>query len=174
MRFKKRREARPFVRMLDLDTGKITSIPAAELAPGMIRVMLEGQEGEFWVDAGKAKASPYRHPPFDEHTRDYLRYLQETLSEVDPVTLEEWEDGFRRDIDWERELTMWLYLAQHYLRLTENRQRSLGYKMDIYQVLLSCLNNPREQILTVVHLQEMTRNEAEEIIRVFFQETGTS
>src|SRR5690242_11984238 len=55
------------IRILDLDTKKVTTIPASELAPGMIRVKYEGLEGEFFVEAAKLKSrAPLRHPPFGE------------------------------------------------------------------------------------------------------------
>jgi hypothetical protein len=171
MKFWKHKDERPLVQVVDLDTGQITQMPAAELAPGMIRVTFDDREGEYWVEAGKLNPSPYRHPPFDEPVRNRLRHLQETLQEVYPLPLEEWEDGFRRDANAEHEIAMWLYLAKTYRDVLDDRAVSLSYKQDLFHVLLSCLNNPREQILTVVDLQAMSRAEAEAVIRAFYQET---
>src|SRR5690349_5054197 len=121
MKFWKRAEKREMVRVFDSDTGKITTIPAAELAPGMVRITVQGMEGEFWADASKLKQSPYRHPPFSEEVRDILRNIQQALEEVYPLSLEQWEDGFRRDTNAEREIAFWQHLSRVYSRLAADR-----------------------------------------------------
>src|SRR5437867_3265790 len=114
MKFWKRKEKREMVRVYDLDTGDITTIPAAELAPGMVSATIKGMEGQFWVEASKLNQGPYRHPPFSEEVRGMLRNIQQILQEVYPLTLEQWEDGFRRDTNAEREIAAWVYLSHIY------------------------------------------------------------
>jgi hypothetical protein len=41
------------VRVYDFETRKAISIPARELAAGMVKVTIQGREGEFWVEASK-------------------------------------------------------------------------------------------------------------------------
>jgi hypothetical protein len=52
------------VRVYDFDTNKATSIPACELAPGMLKVQIRGFEGEFWVDATQLWQSLPQHFEF--------------------------------------------------------------------------------------------------------------
>lgn len=96
--------------MYDFDTQTLSAIPAAELAPGMVRVRMNGVEGSVWVEAARLQKSPDRHPPFPEQGRDYLRQIKAALDEVYPLTLEAWEDGFRRDHNAEREIATWLHI----------------------------------------------------------------
>ena len=77
------------VRVLDAETQQIVTIPASELAPGMMRVHIEGVEGDVFVEAGTLETSPHRHPPCDETTRDFLRQLQEVLADAHLLTVEE-------------------------------------------------------------------------------------
>ena len=168
MNFWKRSEKRERVRVFDPDTKVVTMIPASELAPGMVRTRMSGQEGEFWVDASKLKPGAYRHPPFSEEVRGILGNIEETLREVYPLTLEQWEDGFRRDANAEREIAFWLHLSQVYSQTVGERPFSLKYKQDIFRVLVSCLNNPKDKVLTVVALQVMSRQEAEDVMGAFY------
>jgi hypothetical protein len=92
------------VRVYDLETKTITTIPAQELAPGMIRAKVEGIEGEVFIEAAQMGETPYRQPPFSEGIRKRLEEIRNTFVEVRPLSLEEWEDGFRRDTNPEKEV----------------------------------------------------------------------
>src|SRR5262249_43084598 len=72
-------------------------IPAAELAPGMVRIQFRDREGEFWVDATHLKKSPPHQIEFGPEFLEVFEFLSETFAEVYPQTVEEWADGFRRD-----------------------------------------------------------------------------
>ena len=158
------------VRVYDPDTATESSIPAAELAPGMIRITVQGREGEFWADASRFKPSGYKHPPFNEQVEDILRDIMAKLWEVHPLSLEQWEDGFRRDTNAEREIAIWGYMAHVYSQVTRNRTLSPEHKKKLFEIILSCANNPREHILTVVDLGPVTRQEAEGVIAAFFKD----
>lgn len=170
--WKKKQPAPEMVRIYDPDTGIISTIPAAELAPGMIRVNVRVSENHIeenvWMDASKAKPSPYRHPPFPDEIRQYFQTLSEVLDEVDPKTIDEWEDGFRRDQNWEPELQIFLHVAEVYSHLIRGRDYTLGQKRDIYRVLIGCTISPRDQILNVVDRGSLSREQALEIIEKFF------
>lgn len=168
MKFSKRENKRDMVRLYDLDAKQITTIPAAELAPGMVCITLTGKTGKFWADASKINHGPHRHPPFSEEVKDILRIIQYALQEVYPLSLEEWEDGFRCDTDAEREISFWVNLSLTYLQETEDKQLPFEYKRDIFRVLVSCLSNPREKALLVTDLQVMSKQEAKELMTAFY------
>jgi hypothetical protein len=172
MAFWKKNKQPERVRIYDPDTGNIATIPAAELAPTMVQVNLRVGDGQVeervWVDSTKLHPSPYRHPPFSEEVREYFRTLKQVLDEVDPKSLEEWEDGFRRDQDWEQELRIFLRIAEVYYHLTHGENVHIARKQDIYRVLVGCTLSPREQVLGVVSLSALSRQEALTIIAEFF------
>jgi hypothetical protein len=74
-----------------------------------------------------------------------LRRIKAALDEVHSMTIEEWEDGFRRDRDAEREIASWLYIADIYSQMVAgNKLADRKEKLDILRIHLSCANNPRE------------------------------
>ena len=160
------------VRIYDPDTQQITTIPAAELAPNMVQVTLRRENGRdeenVWVDAAKLEQSPYRHPPFPEEIRQYFHQLKAALDEVDFKSLEEWEDGFRRDENWQQELSLFLRIAEVYSRLTRGRNLDPTRKQDIYRVLIGCTLSPREHVLSVIDLSTLSRQEAQAAIAEFY------
>jgi len=162
-------DAEPRVQIYDPDTHSLSTIPARELAPGMVRAHVTGIDGDCWIDPSKLKQSEYRHPPFDEEVRKYLREIKDTLDEVYSLTLDEWEDGFRRDTTAEREIAIWLHIAEKYRECTSGKQLNLAEKQDVFKIVLSCANNPRDQVLTVAGVTTLSRPEAEEIVETFYR-----
>lgn len=160
------------VRVYDMQTKTFSSIPAAELAPGMIQVSIRRDDGGLeegvWVDSASLKQSTYQHPPFPAEIRRYFRTLKDVLDEVNPQSLDEWEDQFRRDKDWKRELNICLRIAQVYERLVGHQPMEFARKMDIYKILLTCTMSPREQVLGVTELEVLSRSEAAQVIDEFF------
>ena len=84
------------VRVYDFETKRMSEIPAAELASDMLLANIEGL-GVAYVRSMQLKLGDYKHPPFQEGVRDFLRAIKRDLDEIYPLTLAQWEDGFRRD-----------------------------------------------------------------------------
>jgi hypothetical protein len=157
--------AQEAVRVLDTKTNKITTIPACELAEGMIRARVDGIEGEVFVDAKTLrKETTFRHPPFDEKVRDLLREFAEALADVYPTTVEQWEDGFRRDMNPEKEIGIWVNIVSCYRHFTEVKVSDPAKKNDIFQLILACVNNGPERALATVTLKSLSRKRAAQIV----------
>jgi len=148
----------------DVETKCKSTIPVVELAPGMVRANVLGV-GVVWVDASKiSRESPYRHPAFSPEIRGLLREIKECVDEHYCRTIEDWEDGFRRDKDVEQEIAIWLRLARTYRQATEGKEMTRGQRRDYFNVLLSCVNNGREAALEVVQLSAISREEAQRLL----------
>jgi hypothetical protein len=154
------------VRVYDPDTGRTVTIPARELAPGMVQVEREG-EGLVWVPEATLKAGPIRHSEMPG-LRPLFRRLSETFAAVHPVTPERWEDGFRRDRDPTKELKIWVLLADAYLHFA-GRVTSADGRRDLFRLLLACANNGRDHALTTVRLTALSRRRADEVIDYMFR-----
>ena len=156
------------VKVYDFETKEVITIPSAELAPGMVEAEVEGV-GRVWVDAKQATMDGgYRHEPFSEDIRDRLREIKEALDEVHPMTLQEWEDGFRKDTHPEKEIAIWLRLAERYKAFTEEKEFSQGQRREVFNVMLACTMSPgKELVLETVTLSAITREEALDAIEAF-------
>jgi hypothetical protein len=135
------------VRVLDLRTHRLITIPARELAPGMVRARVEGIEGEVWVEASQVHQGPVLQPPFGEDVRQVVRHIRDALQDVVSLTAEEWEDGFRRDANPAEEIAFWCSVAEAYMHFTASRSLSPEQKRDLLEVIFACLNNGPEYVL---------------------------
>jgi hypothetical protein len=102
------------VPFFDVESGRVVRIPASELRPGVVQARVQGIEGLVWLLPGQLKQGDVKHPPFDEGTRTYIRQIREAFAEHRPLSFEEWEDGFRRDANPEREIALWSHAADIY------------------------------------------------------------
>lgn len=164
---RKAKQDAKWVNVMDAETHAVTRVPARELAPHMVECRMEGVEGTVWMDARELKQGEYQHPPFDEEVRECLREIQAAVEEFYPLSIEEWEDGFRRDKTPEREIALWLHLARTYRQLTTSRDLNAEQRRDYFGVLVTCLNSPPEHVLRVFSPNAISRGEAEEIIARF-------
>jgi hypothetical protein len=156
------------VRIFDFANKSITTIPARELAPGMVQARIPGIDGEVWIEARQAISyDSYRHPPFSEKTHQIFRYLRKTFIGVYPGTLEEWEDGFRRDGHPAREISYWIHGAEVFGHFTSGRVLSREKRKDIFAVVLNCMNNGPEYVRMTTNLRTLSSKQVRKIVNYF-------
>jgi hypothetical protein len=152
------------VRVYDLRTRRLTTIPARELAPGMVRARrVEGVAGDVWVDASQVRQEPVRQPPFEEDFRQTLRHIRDALCDVVPQTVEDWEDTFRRDTHPDEEIGFWQTVAEAYTHFAAGRPLSPEHKLDLLEVVFACLNNGTEYVLLTTSPATLSREGVKEI-----------
>lgn len=109
------------VKIYDLAHNKISTIPAAELAPNMVEADVVGV-GWVWISADEISlAGKVKHPPFNEEKRQKLRQMKAALDEVYPKTIEELEETFRKDSDPDQEIAIRLHIASVYQQSTAGK-----------------------------------------------------
>jgi hypothetical protein len=129
---------------------------------------VQGIEGIVWVLPEQLHEGPIRHPPFGEDLRAYVRDIREAFAEHRDLSVEEWEEGFRRDADPAREIAGFSYAADVY-RLFTNDEPDAARRAEVYRLLIACMTTASaEAVWHVVKLNALTRAEAERIVRRFF------
>lgn len=158
------------VRVYDMATKKVTTIPASELASGVIRAKVEGVEGEVWLDPKAVKPqSKLRQPPFLEEAQSYFRRFADLFHDVYPRTVEQWEHGFRCDTHPEQEIAIWVLIADAFEHFTNGRDLNKDKRQDIFKVILACAINGREHVLTTTNPLTLSKKRVLEIISFFFK-----
>ncbi len=155
------------------DDGGFTTIPRAELAPGMVRAHVigpEGDRGEVWVDPHTLdRQVEFRHPPFGEEVRAIIAGLSDTFQDVLPMSPEEWQDNFRRDCRPARDIGAWRVAQEVFLHFTEGRNLDQDQRRDIFNVVFTCLNNGPENLRYTANPRTVSRRRMREIGDYFAQ-----
>ena len=161
------------VAIYDFDRQEVIWVAGRDLPAGLLHVQMEGLDHPVWVDPGRInQGSQYQHPPFTPEVRDLFAQLKLALDEVYPRTIDEWEDGFRRDRNPEKEIVIWLHIAKVYKACTFGRPLSLEAKQDYLKVLLACSSGPRDLVLQSVALSAITEVDAAGAIESYFDAAG--
>ena len=156
------------VRLYDFDTGEITTIPAAELAPGFIQVQIQGIEGTCWTKPGNFERGKLRHPPFDEERREKIRLIMNSLEEVRPLTFQQWEDGFRMDLHPDKQISLWLHLCLKLAKVCGEHILTTTQRKAVYNVLVTCTSASYEHIWQVVSFRGLPKEIVRDAIEEFF------
>lgn len=155
------------VPFLDVENRRVIQIPASELRAGAIQIRLQGSEQVVWAIADQLQAGNVKHSEFDEETRDLIRQIQKAFAEQRPLSLEEWEDGFRRDANPNREIALWTHAANVFVAFTAG-EPSGDRRRDVYRCIVACLTTGPDEVWKVLRPEALSRKDAEQVVHRFF------
>ncbi|MGZ8899833.1 MAG: hypothetical protein ACXW3Z_07040 [Limisphaerales bacterium] len=157
------------VNVYNLETNQMSTIPASELAPGMVEADVQGV-GRVWIEASQAREfKGYRHGPFQEVLRNAIRTIKDALDEVYPRSFDDWEDGFRKDTNPEYEIALWLHIASTYEQLTDGTTTTFAERRDIFKVLVNCSISSKDTVFEVLKLDTISKEKARRVVDAYFQ-----
>ena len=162
-----RQPSQEMVPFLDAEVGRVVRIPASELRPGAIQIRLQGSNEVVWALPEQLHHGEVKHPEFDEGIRDYIRQIQTAFAEQRPLSFEEWEEGFRRDANPEREIAIWSHAADIYTAFTA-AEPSADRRRDVYRCIVTCLTTGPDAVWKVLRPEVLSRAEAEDVVNRFF------
>ena len=79
---------------------------------------------------------PIRHPNLPEELVERIKSLRKVLSEVEPSSLDETLDGFKRDANPEREVVVWERISRAYETYIADKIFSIEVKKEVFSILL--------------------------------------
>lgn len=166
----KQEELVPFY---DSKTNSIINIPSSELAPGCCLIQLADHPGQpvVWAESEFIKIGKEPvHPPFSEELRKYIRYIHESLDPVYSMSFEEWEMGFRKDMNPTTEIASWIYAVDVFNELTK-KEKDITKKRHIFFVLVACMNSNKENVHHVIDKNvNLSNEEIETIINTYYSD----
>ncbi len=166
--FHGRRPSEKMVPFLDPRTKRVIQIPASELRPGAILAQKVGSKEADWMMTEDLELGPIRHPEFNEEVRAYIRQIQDAFAEQHPLSFEEWEGGFRRDVDPAPEIALWLHAARVYKAFTD-QEPSFARRRDVYCCLITSMGACSPEAVWYTYRPEaISRHEAEQVVRMYF------
>jgi hypothetical protein len=162
----KRRTNKKMVTVWDKSADTFQSIPKCELAPGMIRMNLEGT-GEVWIRQDQLEGiqqGEYQSAPFGPEFREFFVTIKEAFDPYFFQTLEKWEDGFRRDRNPEREIAMWLVAAETMREFAPGHPTPRN--LEVFQLLTNAMNNGSDGAKLTFQAEHLTNEEVNQILRI--------
>ncbi|TGE28930.1 hypothetical protein [Hymenobacter metallicola] len=122
-----------------------------------------------FVDSKNLQPSPVRHDSLTAAQVEKITKIQATFEEVYPVSLEETLTDFKRDQHPDREIAVWLSMAEAYEKYLANQHRPLhlAAKKEVYSLLLMRSMMPTEKVLADASLKVLSRQEAQAVLALY-------
>jgi hypothetical protein len=120
-----------------------------------------------WVDPSKIQPGPIQRDSLSPKQMERVRKLQAVFVEVDGQSVEQWVDGFKRDLNPDRELDIWETMAKAYTAYCSKRTLSPEAKKEVFKVVLLRSTAPEKDVLERLELKVLTKDEAVAVMRGF-------
>jgi hypothetical protein len=114
-------------------------MPVRELNKDMVGIRSKDTGEVVFTELSPVPLGEIRHPPFPDELRAKIAQIRDTLKDVYPRTLQEWEDTFRRTTRPEGEIATFLHGCKCYLHFTSGRQLNLFQRRDILGVIFTTI-----------------------------------
>ena len=100
---------------------------------------------------------------------DKIKKIHSTFAEVDPISLEETLINFRRDIDPDSEIEIWLQMAEAYQKYLKSKQNKLDLntKKEVFALILSRSMMSAEEAIANCNLTILTVKDAKEVLSFY-------
>ena len=156
------------VRFYDVENKRVITIPVSELAPGAVQVRLNDSDEIVWMEARHIKASPKtRFLDLGPELNEAIRRIMENFQEQNPMTFEEWEEGFRCDAHPEKEIAYWLK-ASAVFRHHVTGVHAADERAELYHLVGCCLNSGREHLPQIFEGKHLPNAKVEAVLDSFY------
>jgi hypothetical protein len=91
------------------------------------------------ADVETIRESPIRHETLPEDQFKRIRLIRAALLEVYPVTMQDWVDGFRRDLHPADEILIWEHYASVFLEVATYLKLGAARRRDLYLLLVTAM-----------------------------------
>jgi hypothetical protein len=71
-------------------------------------------------------------------TKERLERMRQALADAHPISQEDWEDGFRKDANPEREIALWEHVTKFYTYFANKRVPTIAGRRELLTYLLAC------------------------------------
>lgn len=115
----------------------------------------------------RLKSGRIRHKELLEDQIQRIREIFLILFEVYPLSYNEWIDGFRRDRNPESEIRIWQYTARFFAEYCADHDFSPAERQEVFTIIIFCLCIREDEIIQTARLKEISKGQAEDVIREY-------
>jgi len=92
------------------------------------------------VDANELTPGPIRHDKLPEHWYNEVLAIYQLIADVEGNSFEKFEENFRRDLNYDKEITIWRCIATAYHNFVTARiiPPSIDERQSAFSVALTC------------------------------------
>jgi hypothetical protein len=152
------------VKCYDSNSKKVYYLYKSELDGSFIKAnIVNTGMGTVWVKAAELKQSTeVRHPPLNDEQRKCVMELQDNLRGLYDLSYEDWELGFRKDRDIDKNIAIWLFFSSRLKALMDSMILDEDEKRDLFRMMVAVMNNGKDfAINNMVYCGQIERLKSE-------------
>jgi hypothetical protein len=125
------------------------------------------------MNAKDIQLSPVVHDSLTSEQLEKVKKIHSVFSEVDSSSLETTITNFRRDMNPDKEIAIWLSMADAYEKFTSNNSKiDLNKKQDAFKLILLRSMMPDDEAINQGKIKYLSDKEIREILR-YYNESPT-
>jgi hypothetical protein len=119
--------------------------------------------GTAWVLTEELKLSDdIRHPPLAGELKEMVESIMICLNGVYDLSYDDWEVGFRKDADINRNIAQWWFLSNRFKKIQDSMILDQGDKKNLFRMMMAIMNNGKEfAISNLTYSGEVERKKTE-------------
>jgi hypothetical protein len=154
----------------DMKTGTTIQIPKAELSPNVVWVQIKGEPGPVYVNVNDITLnSKKQHESLPSEAMNAIRQFKRELADVCPKSFNQWEDGFLKDLNPDREIAGWMRVSIILREMTNRHDYKAAQRKECFRILMACFNGERRTVRERSDTQLLPEDQVEEAIKSFYE-----
>ena len=126
------------------------------------------KENTVTINPKDIQISDVRHDSLTADQIDKIKVIQATFEDVYPVSLEETITNFKRDLNPDKEISIWLHMSEAYKKYLKDKDNfKFEAKKEVFKLILSRSMMPNDEAIINAKLTILTEKDAKEILSFY-------
>ena len=138
------------------------------VAVGVVILMLRrSPRASQGVDLSAIQTGPIRHSELAPELIERIKAFQSVFADLYPQTLEQWIEGFQRDVHPEQEIAIWESIARALTAFSKTRELTGEARQEAFGLLLQRSGTSDDKVLEGARLKQLTRDDAKRLLSLY-------
>jgi hypothetical protein len=119
------------------------------------------------INANKFQLNKIVHDSLTKEQIEKIKTIHDVFAEVDKSSLEQTITDFKRDLDPDNEIKIWLQMAKAYEGYLSKNKKSIEEKREIFKLILLRSTQSTEETINNIKLEYLSKKDAEEVLSFY-------
>lgn len=120
------------------------------------------------IDSNELIHGPIQHQNLSEDQLTKIKSIHKTFEEVYPITLKETITNFKRDLNINQEINLWLRMKEIFENILDKKQYDkVEQRKEVFKIILMSTMMPKNEVKNNIEIKELSINDADYILSEF-------
>ena len=120
------------------------------------------------IDPNELIPGPIQHEKLSKNQIDKIKLIHKTFEEVYTITLEETITNFKRDLNIDNEINLWLKMKKTFISvMNEKKYKKIEERKEAFTIILTRTMMPNEEVKKSVEINKLDNKDVEYILNEF-------